>query len=99
MKFFKREKGQAGLNVLLSVVTMLFMLGMIIMVYVYAGSKLEESIDDDDADSIINETKTALGDVVDWFDIIIVMTALVVLILLIVLIINAIRGTGIVGGA
>ena len=184
MRFLrKKEKGQAGLDILLSVVTMLFMLGMIIMVFVYAGSKLEDSLgtpittaianettsatvtevaqnlayagnwdvacsgfvvtnatvgftiastnytttsactiaftgaDTDvnntywnvtysatylsssDAVEVINGTSDALSGVVDWFDIIIVMTALVVLILLIVLIIRAIRGTGVVGGA
>ena len=182
VKIFKREKGQAGLDMLMGVVTMLFLLGLIVMVFVYASGELESGIADTtttavanetitsvtevsqdlayagywdvvcsgavvtnatvgtavdsanytvssacgivfkgddtnwnatnlnvtyvatyqtstDAVLVINKTKDSLSDTVDWFDIIIVMSALVVLILLIVLIIRAIRGTGLVGGA
>ena len=179
----RTEKGQAGLNILLSVVTMLFLLGMIIMIYVYSGSKLEDAVAttttvnvgnetittltevarnlayygywevacsnfivtnassgatvpatnytggggctiaiktasvsnwnattvnvsytathktySDDV-LVINKTKQAIGSTVDWFDIIVVMSALVVLVLLIVLIVRAIKTTGIEKGA
>ena len=96
------EKGVAGLNVLLSVIAMLFMIGLIIMVFVIAGGKLQnvasDDLNDSDAAAVINDTKTALGGVTDWFDIFIVLTALVVLVLLVVIIINSIRGTGMLGG-
>lgn len=96
-----KSKGVAGLNVLLSVIAMLFMIGLIIMVFVIAGSRLETTARVDLADNVsadvINETKIALSGVTDWFDIFIVLTALVVLVLLVVIIINSIRGSGLMG--
>lgn len=46
----------------------------------------------------INETRNAIVGVTDWFDIILIISAMVVLILLTVIIISAIKGTGGVGG-
>lgn len=54
--------------------------------------------DNSGATSIINETATSLTSATDWFDIFIVISAMVVLILLTVIIINAIRGSGLMGG-
>ncbi len=55
--------------------------------FTYSGTTFE----------VMNETTTELGEVTDWFGIIIVISAMVVLILLTVIIISAIRGTGLVG--
>ena len=38
----KRNKGVAGLNILLSVVAMLFLIGIIVMVFVIAGIRLRD---------------------------------------------------------
>ncbi len=94
----RTEKGQAGLNVFLSIIVMIFMIGLIVMVFVIAGANLEDSIDDAEAIQVINETKLALADVPDWFGIFIVLGALVVLVLLVVIIINSIRASGVTGG-
>lgn len=52
---------------------------------------------DTTASDVINETSTDIGNVTDWFGIIIVITAMVVLILLTVIIISAIKGSGMIG--
>ena len=53
---------------------------------------------DNTATEVINDTATAIGGAVDWFDIFIVITAMVVLILLTVIIITAIRSSGMIAG-
>ena len=95
------DKGTAGLNVLLSVITMLFVIGLIVMVFALMGGELHtESLQADgnetSASQVINETSVAISGVTSWFPIIIVITAMVVLILLTVVIITAIRGSGMV---
>ena len=94
----QKDKGVAGLNVLLSVVTMLFVIGLVVMVFALMSGELEGATDDTDAIEVINDTGNALSDVTDWFAIIIVIAAMVVLILLTVIIITAIRGSGITAG-
>ena len=39
-----RKKGVAGLEILLSLIAMLFMIGIIVMVFVIAGARLQESV-------------------------------------------------------
>lgn len=95
----KNEKGTAGLNVLLSVITMLFVIGLIIMVFSLMGGELGQATDDPVAIGVINDTTRALATTTQWFPIIIVITAMVVLILLTVIIITAIRGSGLVATA
>ena len=98
LKIFQKleaKKGVAGLNVLLSIVSMLFVIGIIVMVFVLAGSKMRDAVDDVDAEAVINATMTSIDDVTDWFPTIIVLGAMVVLILLVVIIINSIKGSGI----
>ena len=90
-----QRKGIAGLNVFLSMIIMLFMIGLIIMVFTISGAKLKAATTDTEAISVINTTYHSLGDAVDWFSTFIVLGAMVVLILLTVIIINAIRGSGI----
>ena len=102
----KSEKGTAGLNVLLSVITMLFVIGLIVMIFALMGGELQDAGDSDNnasttstAQQVINDTGSAIADVTDWFPIIVVITAMVVLILLTVIIITAIRGSGLVASA
>jgi quinol-cytochrome oxidoreductase complex cytochrome b subunit len=95
----KSERGTAGLNVLLSVITMLFVIGLIVMVFALMGGELYSATDDTTAQGVINETSTAISGVTSWFPIILVITAMVVLILLTVIIITAIRGSGLVATA
>ena len=95
----KNERGVAGLPVLLSVVTLLFVIGLIVMVFSLMGGELMNATTDATAIQVINETSTSIAGVTDWFPIIIVITAMVVLILLTVIIITAIRGSGLVASA
>jgi len=97
-KYLKKEKGVAGLEILVSVIAMLFMVGIIVMTFTIAGSKLQAAINatgDTAAASLINNTYQSMASVPDWFPTFIVLTALVVLILLVVIIISAIKGAGI----
>ena len=94
-----KKKGVAGLNVYLSLIAMLFMIGIIVMVFQIAGSKLMDSTNDADAIASINETKSSLAESTGFFGTFIVLGAMVVLILLVVIIINSIRATGITEGA
>jgi quinol-cytochrome oxidoreductase complex cytochrome b subunit len=95
----KTERGTAGLNILLSVITMLFVIGLIVMVFALMGGELQNSTTDATAKGVINDTTTSIAGVTTWFPIIVVITAMVVLILLTVIIITAIRGSGLVATA
>lgn len=94
-----QRKGVAGLNIFLAVIAMLFMIGILVMVFILAGSQLSAQVDDATASASINATITALDTATDWFATFITLAALVVLVLLVVIIINSIRGAGIMGGA
>lgn len=98
-KLLENKKGVAGLNVLLSLISMLFLIGIIVMVFALAGSKLSQSTNDTVAQQVINDTYKSLADVTDWYGTFIVLGAMVVLILLVVIIINSIRASGITSGA
>lgn len=104
MKFkLERDEGVAGLQVLLSIVVMLFTIGFLVMIFAIMGAELQGSIEEDivnnaTAVEVINDTYTEIADVTDWFGIIIVIGAMVVLILLTVIIISAIRGSGMIQG-
>ena len=95
----KKDEGIAGLQIFLSVIVMLFVIGLVVMIFALMGGELGDATDDNTASDIIGNTTDALSDVVDWFPIIIVITAMVVLILLTVIIITAIRGSGLVATA
>ena len=60
------KKGQNGLEILLSLVAMLFMIGIIIMVFVIAGSKLADTTQTTETTSasqaLVNLTGTTLTD-------------------------------------
>ena len=95
----RKESGTAGLNVLLSVVVMLFVIGLVVMVFALMGGELMNATDDPTAIGVINDTASSIASVTNWFPIVIVITAMVVLILLTVIIITAIRGSGMVATA
>ena len=93
---FKTDKGIAGLTILLSLIVMLFVIGLLVMIFTIMSAELQESTTDATAIDVINTTGTAISSVVDWYDIFIVIGAMVVLILLTVIIITAIRSSGLV---
>lgn len=95
----RKDRGVAGLQTLLSVITLLFVIGLIVMVFALMGGELQGSTTDPTAIGVINDTTTSISGVTTWFPIIIVITAMVVLILLTVLIITAIRQSGLVATA
>jgi len=97
----RTDKGVAGLTILLSLIVMLFVIGLLVMIFAIMGGKLMTSTTDATAIEVINDTSQSISSVTDWFDIFIVIGAMVVLILLTVVIITAIRSSGMVaeGGA
>ena len=94
----KKDKGVAGLTILLSLVTMLFVIGLLVMIFALMGGELQGATTDKTAIGVINATTVSISSVTDWFDIFLVIGAMVVLILLTVIIITAIRGSGMMGG-
>lgn len=94
----KQDKGVAGLTLFLSLITMLFVIGLLLMVYALMGGELQDATTDTTAIDIINDTTVAVSSATDWFPIFIVIGAMVVLILLTVIIIVAIRGSGLMQG-
>ena len=95
----KQDKGVAGLTILLSLITMLFVIGLLVMIFALMGDELADAVGSGStAQGVINNSTTAISSVTDWFDIFIVITAMVVLILLTVIIITAIRSSGLLGG-
>ncbi len=98
MKFGQQDRGVAGLTILLSLVTMLFVIGLLVMIFALMGGELQDSTTDNTAIDVINDTTSSISSVTDWFNIFIVIAAMVVLILLTVIIITAIRGSGLMSG-
>lgn len=95
---FKKNRGVAGLTILLSLVTMLFVVGLIVMIFALMGGELADATTDTTADNVIGNTTDSISSVTDWFALFIVIGAMVVLILLTVIIITAIRGSGLLAG-
>ena len=98
----KQDKGVAGLTILLSVIVMLFVIGLLVMIFALMSARMIVAIDDGTAGGnvsvrVINGTSTSLSGVIDWFPLFIVITAMVVLILLTVIIITTIRSSGLMG--
>lgn len=92
----KTDKGVAGLTILLSLIVMLFVIGLLVMIFAIMSGRLQSATTDPTAIEVINETGSSLAGVTDWFDIFIVIGAMVVLILLTVIIITAIRSSGMI---
>lgn len=99
MRFGKTDKGVAGLTILLSLVTMLFVIGLLVMIFALMGGELQTATTDVTAIDVINDTTVSISSVTDWYAIFIVIGAMVVLILLTVIIISAIRGSGLMVGS
>lgn len=93
---YKTDKGVAGLTILLSLIVMLFVIGLLVMIFALMGSSLQGATTDETAIDVINDTTVSISSVTEWFDIFIVIGAMVVLILLTVIIITAIRSSGMV---
>ena len=98
MKIIREKKGVAGLNIFLSVIAMLFVIGIIVMALVLASAQMQEATTDTTAIDVMNDTSVAIASATEWFAIFITIAAVVVLILLIVLIIVSLRGAGLMGG-
>ena len=98
MKFsnLKQDKGVAGLTIFLSLIVMLFVIGLLVMIFSLMGGELQGATTDATAIQVINDTTSSISSATDWFPIFIVIGAMVVLILLTVIIITAIRGSGLV---
>jgi hypothetical protein len=94
----KKDKGVAGLTILLSLITMLFVIGLLVMIFALMGGELSDATNDSTASGVINDTTSSISGVTSWFSIFIVIGAMVVLILLTVIIITAIRGSGLMAG-
>lgn len=94
----RQDKGVAGTTILLGLIVMLFIIGLLVMIFSLMSAELQGATTDGTAIGVINDTGTALSGVTDWFDIFIVIGAMVVLILLTVVIIVAIRGSGLMAG-
>lgn len=103
MHSMKKDKGVAGLTILLSVVAMVFIIGFLVMVFAVIGGQLQQNLvttvaNNASANNVINQTTNAIAGVSAWFPIIITITVMVALILLTVIIIVAIRSSGILAG-
>lgn len=94
----KQDKGVAGLTILLSLITMLFTIGLIVMIFALMGGELKAVTTDVTAQNVIGNTTESISSVTDWYDIFIVIGAMVVLILLTVIIIGAVRSSGLIAG-
>ena len=97
-KSLKKDKGVAGLTLFLSLITMLFVIGLLVMIFALMGGELQGSVTTTTANHVIGNTTESISTATDWFDIFIVIGAMVVLILLTVVIISAIRGSGLLAG-
>jgi len=93
MKFLKTEKGVAGMNILISVLATVFLVGILVSLFAITGSEFMGATTDQTAIDAINDSTIAITGVTSWLPIIIIITAIVVVILLVTMIIRAIRGT------
>ncbi len=95
----KKDQGVAGLTILLSIVVLLFVIGLLVMIFALMGGELQNATTDPTAIKVINETTNSIASVTTFFALFIVIASMVVLILLTVVIISAIRGSGLLAGA
>jgi len=59
------KKGVAGLNVFLSVITMIFVIGILIMAFALTGAQMQEATDDATAIAVIASTTASINSAVD----------------------------------
>lgn len=98
LKLKNSKRGVAGLNMYLTLIAMIFVIGIIIMAFALAGAQLEAATTDTTAIAIIGNTTASIADAADWFPTFITIGAVVVLVLLIAVIIVSLRGAGLMGG-
>ena len=98
-KKLDKKKGVVGLEILVAIITSIFMIGMIVMAFVVAGSQLKATLTDTSAQDVVNTTYNSISGVTTWFGTFIVLGAVIVLVLMIVLLVRALRGSGMAGGA
>jgi len=103
LKMMKNKKGVAGLNIFLSVIAMIFVIGILVMAFTLSGATMQDAVRTSYGAAsepilLISNTTAALAGTTTWFPIFITIAAIVVLILLIVLIVVALRGAGLMGG-
>lgn len=93
------KKGMTGgVGILLSVVILLFTVGVLVMIFsLMGGEMLGTTNSSSQAGQVINDTTGSISGVTTWFPIIITLTAMVVLILLTVMIIFAFKEGGMMG--
>jgi flagellar basal body-associated protein FliL len=60
-KTFKQDKGIAGLTILLSLIVMLFVIGLLVMIFTIMGSKMQDSTYDSTTGSVTEEAITGLS--------------------------------------
>ena len=99
-----KKKGTAGLNVFLSVITMIFVIGILVMAFALTGAEISDAVEQGSYTSasttisVVDNTTLAVTGATDWFPIFIVIAAIVVIVLLIVMLIIALRGGGLMQG-
>ena len=100
LKHAKKDKGTAGLTILLSLIVMLFVIGLIVMIFSLMSGSLQSGLDNsasgNQSKQIINATGASIASVTTYFPLFVTIGAMVVLILLTVIIITAIRSSGLV---
>lgn len=99
LQSIRRDKGVAGLTVFLSLIVMVFIIGLLVMIFSLMGGSLSSSTTDATAKSVIANTTGSVAKATTYFDLFIVIGAMVTIILLTVLIIVAIRGSGIMSSS
>jgi hypothetical protein len=96
----RKDAGQSqSLMVLLGIVTGIFVIGILVMIYALIGGSVKSSTTDATAIKVINDTVNATSGVTTYFPLFITIGSMVVLVLLTVIVIVALRGaTGSSGG-
>jgi len=59
MRFRNKDNGVAGLTILLSLVTMLFIIGLLVMIFSLMGGQLRDATYDNTAVTVTNETEAS----------------------------------------
>ena len=91
----ENKRGTAGLKVLLTVMFILFTIGILVMIFALMGGSILGTTDPlSQTGQVINDTTGSIAGATTWFPVIIILSVIVVLILLTVMIIVAIRGSG-----
>ena len=93
----ENKRGTAGLNVLVTVIFILFTIGVLVMVFALMGGSILGTTDPaSQTAQQINDTTGSIAGVTTWFPVIIILSVVVVLIFLTVMMIVSIRGSGLI---